>query len=85
MADRRPQGRYAKPPSRRTRKQVRTMLVDDALAGVETPMDWMLAAYWYLGRGSSRGAEREFTSVAQEVRSRGGVMPGAPTMPRVLP
>lgn len=74
-------GRYGRPPAKLSRKQVRRILVDDAMHGIETPIQWAYNAYLYLGRGTGKGAEREFILVAQEVRSKGGVMPGAPGLP----
>lgn len=82
---RRKPGRYGRPPHHLGAKRTRAILVEDALTGAITPYDWMTGALWYLGGRTSAGAEREFRSIVEEVASKGGVMPGAPTMPRSLP
>lgn len=68
--------RWSTPPAKLSRKRVRAILVDDALAGRETPIMWAGDAYLYLGRGDARAAEREFRSVRDEVASHGRMMPG---------
>lgn len=77
--------RYRHPPHRIGAKRTRKVLVDDAMSGVPTPWEWMSAALWFLGGRSSAGAEREFADLCAEVRSKGGVMPGAPGAPRSVP
>jgi len=69
-------GRWETPPAKLSRKRVRTILVEDAVAGRETPIPWALAAYHYLGRGVPEKVDAEFASVRDEVASKGRMMPG---------
>lgn len=66
-------------PHDMTSDELRTRLVDDAVVGVETPLEWALNAYLRIAQLDGIGFDAAYIQVRQQAASLGVVtMPGAP-------